>query len=358
MHIHHFYPQTSNIGDHFVQWGIKTMIREIVADASFELLSINSRGTNNDYGLTARAIERANREANLVVVGGSNLYEGSYGWHWGVQLDVQALKSLRVPLFLMGIGTGSSFASELHQPSHRARNEIKLLNDAASFSGARDVVTLEWLHKLGVLNAQLTGDPATFIFNRPLQSNRPGPILIALPPRRFFSSKRQFWRVRRLGRPIFKALVDAAMELIQLGNKVVVVCNDPIDLPVARSLFMNSPTIPVRCPQTVEEYFELLSQSRAVISGRLHTAVVSLSLAIPFLLIDADHRTNGFVKTYQLEDWSLDATRAGFDERLKEGIERLFDGKAMESWKLVLHKRDSMFERSTRLLRDALGAAF
>src|SRR6185295_108473 len=107
MQIHHFYPRTKNIGDHFVQTGIAKMVREIVPEANFKLFDINSRGLDRiEYGLTQAAVSRANQEADLIIVGGSNLYEGAVGWRWGVHLDLDALANLRVPLFLLGIGTG------------------------------------------------------------------------------------------------------------------------------------------------------------------------------------------------------------------------------------------------------------
>ena len=92
MRIHHFYPITRNIGDHFVQRGIERMIRTLVPDAAFTSFNVNSRGDAADYGLTRAAVERANGEADLIVVGGSNLYEGSYRWRWGVHLEADALK--------------------------------------------------------------------------------------------------------------------------------------------------------------------------------------------------------------------------------------------------------------------------
>src|SRR5205085_10252995 len=172
MRIHHFYPKTRNIGDHFVQQGIERMLREIVPRAAFDLFNVNAWGDDKTgYGLTRTTIARANREADLVIVGGSNLYEGNYRWRWGVHLETDALDDLCVPLFLVGIGTGSNFLSPLHKPSARAEREIRRLNDRAAFSGARDVVTRDWLHKLGVAKATLVGDPATFIFNRPARSD-------------------------------------------------------------------------------------------------------------------------------------------------------------------------------------------
>src|SRR5687767_7611268 len=210
MRIHHFYPKTRNAGDHFVQRGIERMMRELVPGAAFELFNVNSRGEDETgYGLTRATVERANREADLVIVGGSNLYEGSYRWPWGVHLEPDALGDLRVPLFLVGIGTGSGFLPRPHEPSARAKSEIRLLNERAAFSGARDVLTRDWLHRLGIAKAELMGDPATFIFNRAARRGVDGGhVLLTTPPLRFWAGKSQFWQVRRYGRAMFRATVS------------------------------------------------------------------------------------------------------------------------------------------------------
>lgn len=332
------------------------MVRRIVPEATFEAFDVNSRGQEKtNYGLTKRAVERANNEADLIIVGGSNLYEGAFRWPWGVHLDPDALKNLRVPLFLLGLGTGSSFASPLHRPSPRAAFEIKLLNDYAALSGARDVTTLDWLQQLGVTKAKLLGDPATFIFNHPLRdANRDGHVMITLPPLRMWRSRRQFWKVRTIGRAMFAALVELARKLLEEGQQVEVVCNDPLDLPVAQKLFAGGLPRPVVCPTYPEEYFQLLSQSRAVISGRLHTAVVAFSLGIPFLLIDGDHRTNGFLKTYQLEPWSIVPSRFGAAEQLYKQTQVLLAGDESLSWQECIEKRDRMCSVAMDTLRSAL----
>ena len=358
MRIHHFYPKTPNVGDHFVQRGIEQMIREIVPRATFDLFNVNSRGEDKTgYGLTRATIERANREADLVIVGGSNLYEGSYRWRWGVHLEVDALDELRVPLFLMGIGTGSNFLARTHRPSARARSEIRLLNDRAAFSGARDVLTRDWLHQLGVAKAELMGDPATFIFNHPARAVTAGGghVLITMPPRRFWASKSRFWEALRRGRAMFGAVVSLALALHESGQEVVLACNDPADLTLARRLFGERFAGRVVCPRSPEEYFRLLAGSRAVVTGRLHTAVVSFSLGIPFVLIDADQRTRGFVETYQLGDWAVTPSSADFAARLKERTECLLRDDAPAAWEPLVRERDLMYERGMGLLRGALG---
>lgn len=358
MRIHHFYPKTHNIGDHFVQRGIERMIREIVPHATFDLFNVNSRGEDKTgYGLTRETVARANREANLVIVGGSNLYEGSYRWPWGVHLEAGALDDLRVPLFLIGMGTGSGFLSRPHKPSTRAKREIRLLNDRAAFSGARDVLTRDWLHQLGISKAELMGDPATFIFNRAARSggDNGGHILITSPPLRFWAGRNRFWQVRRHGRAMFRATVSLARTLHARGHEVVVACNDPADVNLTRQLFGEEFAGGVTCPQSPEEYFQLLSGSRAVVTGRLHTAVVSFSLGVPFLLIDADQRARGFVETYQLDDWSVRPSQGDFAACVEERTGRLLSGDSTGSWELLIRKRDLMYERGMGLLRDALG---
>jgi polysaccharide pyruvyl transferase WcaK-like protein len=355
MLIHHFYPRTHNIGDHFVQRGIAAMFATIVPDVTFKLFDVNSRGQEKiEYGLTQSAVERANAEADLIIVGGSNLYEGSLGWPWGVHLDPAALKNLRVPLFLLGIGTGSNFNSSLHKPSARAKREIKLLNDYASLSGVRDVTTLDWLQQLGVTKARLMGDPATFVFDCPPQIKHDGPVLVTIPPRRVWTSKRQFWKVRARGRPMFFALVELTKNLIEKGHQVLLTCNDPADLPLARELFGGLLPGAVICPEAPEEYFQLLAKSRAVISGRLHTAVVAFSLGIPFLLLDIDERTRGFLNTYQLDAWSVGPSATRSKTHLHEQAKKLLDESRLEAWQAAIARRDRMKKAAIALIREAM----
>jgi polysaccharide pyruvyl transferase WcaK-like protein len=355
MRIHHFYPRTNNIGDHFVQRGIETMVRRLRPEASIDLFDINDRGRDKtDFGLTHQAVERANRGADLIIVGGSNLYEGNYRWHWGVHLEKDALARLRVPLVLLGIGSGSGFGAPLHAASRRAISEIRLLNDYAKLSGARDVLTLAWLHQIGITKAQLTGDPATFVFNRPLQEMKAtGKILIVMPPRRFWSSIHQFWDVHTHGRAMFKALVLLAKGLRKSVNEVIVACNDPLDLPLARSLF-NSVVPDVVCPATPEEYFELVSGCSVVVSGRLHSAVIAFSLGVPFILLNVDQRTEGFIRTYHLEDWSINVTRTDVQTALNRLMAKVLSAETRPAWSRLIFLREDMKARASKAIADVL----
>jgi polysaccharide pyruvyl transferase WcaK-like protein len=281
------------------------------------------------------------------------LYEGSFGWPWGVHLDPEALKKLRVPLFLLGVGTGSGFASALHKPSARAVREITLLNDYAVLSGARDVITLAWLKDLGVTNAKLMGDPATFIFNRPWRRKLSGHILVVIPPSRIWNSKRQFLNVYRRGRAVFRALAGITGTLLKQRQKVVVACNDPNDIDLAQQLFAG---YEVTCPATPEEYFKILASSRAVLSGRLHTAVAAFSLGIPFLLIDIDGRTRGFVQTYQLDRWAVNTLDPDIAERLHDQTLNLLNESELMTWQSFIEKRNQLEKQAMDFLEEGLNS--
>jgi polysaccharide pyruvyl transferase WcaK-like protein len=353
MRIHHFYPRTKNIGDHFVQSGIHSLIRSIHQDARFEVFDINSRGSSVEYGFTEKAIQRANREADLVIVGGSNLYEGAFGWPWGVHLDRKALGELHIPLFLIGIGTGSAFASPIHRPSTRAKTEIRLLNEVAAFSWVRDVTTLEWLRKLEITKAEMLGDPATFLFNQAYREpSSDGYILIVVPPFRVWSSRSNFLKTIRFGRPIFHALVKFASQLIDAGKPVVVACNDPRELSLATGLFEKILRKPVVCPTNEADYFQLLTDARALISGRLHTAACALSKGLPFLLLDIDQRTRGFIETYELSHAAL--SLSNINDQLPDAADGLLNGNDSHAWMKSILIRNELRDKALERLRSKL----
>jgi polysaccharide pyruvyl transferase WcaK-like protein len=354
MRIHHFYPRTNNIGDHFVHSGIHALVHSIRKDAKFEVFDINSRGSSRtEYGLTEAAIQRANREADLIIVGGSNLYEGAFGWPWGVALDRKALADLRVPLFLVGIGSGSAFASPMHRPSSRAQSEIKLLNEVAAFSWVRDVTTLEWLQNLGITKAEMLGDPASFLFNQPYREpSSAGHILIVVPPYRFWSSRRNFAKTTRFGRPIFHALVKLAGRLINEGQKVVVACNDQRELSLANGLFEKTLSNPVVCPGSEEDYFQLLVEARLLVSGRLHTAAVALSQGLPFLLLDLDQRTRGFIETYGLDHAALSWSRVS--GQITGMVDELLGDNHRRAWLTSIQNRDNLARQASERLGSEL----
>ncbi|MDR7415125.1 MAG: polysaccharide pyruvyl transferase family protein [Armatimonadota bacterium] len=359
MRIHHFYPQSQNVGDHFVALGVQRLFREIAPAATFASFPVNGRGDGaGEFGITLHAVERANREADLVVVGGSNLYEPYPGQdRWGVHLDPHALPRLRVPLLLVGIGTGSDpGARKPTPPTRRVAEEIRLLNRHACFSGARDVVTLHWLQGLGVGNARLLGDPATFLFSSPARAPKPvRRIAVVLPPRRLYWQRWgriRFWDMR--GPNLWRAMMALPSHLAALGLEGVVLCNDSRDASLARHLRAPCGAFPIEAPPTPDAYLGILRAMDAVVTARLHTAVVAFSLGIPFVLVDFDQRTHGFVRTYGLHGWVIPYVWMGMAKRLRRQVRRLLAQEV--DWRPLVAKRDEMRNRALAMLREAVAS--
>jgi polysaccharide pyruvyl transferase WcaK-like protein len=363
MRVFHLYPKTSNMGDHLVRRGIVSLMQGLVASVEFSNFDASRRDPAKrqrgrpdedytDFGLSERLARRANEEADLILVGGSNLYEGTTSW--GLYVEEGALEMLRIPLFLVGIGTGSEFLGRRPtRPAPTVREQILQVNELAQFSGVRDIVTNRWLRELGARNAVLMGDPATFIFNEPWRPRGSGPVLVAVPPIRFLGrpARTRLWDPR--GRRLFDAFSETARLLRGAGEHVVAVCNDYRDIEVARELFPLG-TVEVETPSNDQEYLSLLSGARAVVTGRLHTAVVSFSLAIPFLLWDVDQRTRGFIETYGLDAWTLRPRFASGSRKLREAVPRLLQQENGQGWPELIARRDAMSEVARTALRSAL----
>jgi polysaccharide pyruvyl transferase WcaK-like protein len=179
-------------------------------------------------------------------------------------------------------------------------------------------------------------------------------VLVTLPPRRFWNCKRPFWKVWLRGRAMFRALVTLTRTLRTRGHRVVIAYNDPADAAVAHRLFAADRHAGPVCPSSPEEYFELLSEARAIVSGRLHTAVAAFSLGVPFVLLDTDQRTHGFARTYQLDGWAVSAGPGGIAARLRAQTDRLLSSDGTPSWDALIERRDRMHARAMTLLDEAL----
>src|SRR5690606_27689850 len=118
MIVHHYYPLGSdNVGDHLVARAIRQALRRHFGAFEAVDMPVNDRyHGDRPIGLRGENIERSNQEADLIVVGGSNLLEprrlkkktaGRPGW--GVFTDARSIERIEKPLLLLGMGTGSDF---------------------------------------------------------------------------------------------------------------------------------------------------------------------------------------------------------------------------------------------------------
>ncbi len=238
--VHHYSPLGStNVGDGLVTRAIRKAIPRHFGPCDFVDFPANDRYPGNDrvLGLCGENLERTNAEADLVIVGGSNMLEarkprrsgilGGSRSGWGVFTDLDSLRRLRVPLLLLGMGTGSSFGREIRPYLHPAADEIRLLHEKAFASAVRDQTTVEKLAEIGV-KTECVGCPVTFLTDRPVRGVDPSdlPLLVSFPPPRIVE--------RAGGRSFMKSAMHYIEWLRDRGTPIIVTLHDSEDIEPAR----------------------------------------------------------------------------------------------------------------------------
>ncbi|HMP18429.1 MAG TPA: polysaccharide pyruvyl transferase family protein, partial [Gemmatales bacterium] len=195
MLVHHYYPSaSSNVGDSLVAYAIHKALRRTLGPLDIVPIPVNPRHAKvgEVTGLLETNVQRSNCEADLLVVGGSNLLEPrkmsrrtlrQQNWHWGVETRVEALEQIRVPLVLVGMGTGSDWAAPILPYTAKAASEVRVLFQKAIATAVRDEPTRQELLKLGI-STTCTGCPVTFLTDRPVQADLEKPLIVSLPPAR------------------------------------------------------------------------------------------------------------------------------------------------------------------------------
>ncbi len=346
MRIHHYYPQRRNIGDTFVRDGIRALIRRVESNVEFEDFVVNPpKGSDRPYGLRGENLRRSNAQADLVVVGGSNLYQcGSQG-QWGVTTDVESLSALTRPLLMIGLGWGSSFRAKSHAPSPRSVEEIQLANRRAIASAVRDEPTAEFLRGLGVQDAQMTGCPATFLFDEPFRFRQSDLVAVTMPPGRFDKHPFFYWKLMRTLRG-YLAWLD------KTGCKPVLVCHDPRDFEHARALSRSR--YEIMAATEPPPFYELFSRCCLVVGFRLHAAIMALSQGVPFLPVSFDLRGVGFTRTFDLADWTIDVAASGLGDALRQRTESVLAAN-IAPFAPALKRHQALQQKMQHFVESAIG---
>lgn len=354
LRVHHYYPFGSgNVGDHLVAHALRIALTRHFGPCRFVDMPVNDRYDGpRAIGIRGDNLDQSNREADLVVVGGSNLLEprkprrlsgvGPRLGRWGVFTDVESIANLRTPTLAFGMGTGSDFGKSIRRYVEPTIAEIGQLAKVAFGFAVRDEPTRSRLSEIGV-RAECTGCPVTFLTDRPVRAaDYDQPLIVSFPS----TGLANHWR----GRAFLKQTAGYLRWLKLLGEKFVIALHDDRDraavatwLPTDTQVFFS---------KDIPEIIDRFERSRGVIGFRLHAALLGLGLGKPIVPVGVDWRGRGFIETFGLEKFSIQAGGALQFAKLRQATLRLLEG-SPEILDTLAARKLEFRQRQERFLADA-----
>jgi polysaccharide pyruvyl transferase WcaK-like protein len=292
--IHHYRPFTSNIGDLFVRDGIHDKLRRCFPEARILEFAANAPDSKSsaEVGLKGINFEKTNAEADLVVVGGSNMYQGP---DWRFKTTVENMKALKPPMVFIGLGVGSVRGSHAKAITAESLLEIQESHRKARGVAVRDDETRRFLQTLG-LASKMTGCPATFVGNDPLRFGPIKRVVISAPPARFLPKLgRRGW----LGNFIMLQTFKSLLSLLQRQSIYIqIIAHDAKDMDYLNGLLPCYGLKAICLAEDTRAFYEIVKKADLSICYRLHMAIAGFGFGTPFILLDFDLRTRAFSQTY------------------------------------------------------------
>jgi len=306
-----------NIGNFLIQQAVRRMIQN-KSSVGVNFITVPAAGYGINSGLSKKVIYQINQVGDGVVVGGGNLFENGE-----IEVDVNALQSLRKPLMLFSNSYGKIYGTDqkLHRRSDAIPDNVlcSLIN-AADFVLSRDIATKNHIDKI-VLNSNhhVSGCPSIFISElakdelHKNNADKFGLIAIRNPEQ---------MNIPLSHKVKMHSLTTGIIELMRKNtqNKPKILCNDQRDLEYASSLDCE-----ILYTSDVYEYFQILAHVDTSISFRVHTSLPLWSLGCSAINLSYDERSKSLIETLKMNDYDIDIIKndSGILGKIEERLERV-----------------------------------
>lgn len=314
--IHHYCPHTYNAGDHFVILSIRKHLRKYLQNCIFVPKPIaNNRGWGKPIGLRGNNIKYSNEFADAVMLGGSDQYN-----NWSPRITSEEIEKLAPPLFLIGLGVSSKGLNKKpYIKEKKYFSDILATNKKAMLSSVRDKTTYNFLKDLGYKNSIITGCPALFLKDNPIQLNQEKSNIMFTFPYPLLHKTKNKEKIKKYQK-IYETTKKIISYIENIGLEAVIVCHDDRDVPNAQKIFPNYEIFFSNYPQ---DYIKKYSEALIVIGSRLHATILVSGMGIPSININLDLRGVSFSQTFGLENWNLNLDVPNLEDKIKERIEIL-----------------------------------
>ena len=311
-------PRGFNIGNDVIYQGTLGFLqRAFGSQVNVISLPATSRyESEGEAGLTPRTVHEINRYGHGVVVGGGNLYENG-------ELDVHpgALDALEVPLLLFSLGWGRIY-SRRYELTPRTdtmdRETIRLLNEKASYSLARDNSTAGFLRSLGCSRVQVGGCPTLFLDR---DSSRV-PVFAGAPEALLSVRTPELMNIPLPDQARVRTDLLEILELLRVRGyrDIKMLAHDHRDLPFAASC----EGLEYLYTDDAFTYLGWLRSCRLNIGYRLHATLPCLSFGTPAICISYDERATSLLETIGFGAWDINmVAHRNVVEQVADRLERL-----------------------------------
>lgn len=280
-------PKGLNIGNEAIHAALRHQLN-VAFDAPVNIINLAATSRYESHrraGFTAATVHEMNQYADGVIVGGGNLYENGE-----LEVDLNALRSLDVPMMLYSLSLGRIFNQRgelVRRTDSMPDAVIAALHERAVLSVARDEATVAHLAAAGA-HATLGGCPTLFIDRVPQHAvpealaGQAAVLLSVRTPELMSVPLQRRVRVQDDVRRIADLLVE------ETDRPVRLLCHDYRDIPFAASFA----DLDYVYTDDVYMYLSLLRGAHLCVGYRLHAVLPCLSFGTPVIKISYDERAN------------------------------------------------------------------
>ena len=328
-----------NIGNFAISISIRKALTAQYPNCT--IVTIPAYGTN-DSGLSKGLIYEANQWADGIIVGGGNLYENNE-----LEVDFNALLSLKVPLILFSISLGKIYLRDtlLERRTDTIPDEhLVKLHKFSDRSLSRDIATYKHLKSLGIDNTVIGGCPTLS-----LSSIVPSKNINRKGTNIFLSIRNpELMNIPRKLKLKLPSIIKNISCLIKdrYGIYPTLLCHDQRDLSFASS-FEN---LDMYFTSDIYEYLELLNTASLVISMRVHATLPCLSYGIPVVNLSYDERALSLMETIGYSEWDINLVKKQ-DDLINQITERIIKLDKLTSLKV---ENANLWEDLSKLQFEAL----
>lgn len=303
----------TNIGDDFIRQGIVFLLKEVFKDKNIEFITVNKVQTLTAYPrwhpiqltrISSKLPVASNRVSHIiekisskigysffdncdliVQCGSPVLWPMCHECLWADTIWFQIIGRLYNKIPVWNIGAGSCYPWE-NQPDFIANDDDKhylhTITDYCKMVTVRDILARKLLTGLG-FDAPFIPCPSIFA-SKNLEAGQQNNNLFLI---NYMKNGGHFDWNQNINTKLWNDTIKSLIKKIAKRYDVAFLCHDITEYNLAKEIF---PGVQTLFPQSIKDYFDMVSGARCAISNRMHSVMFLAGMGIPSIGVCTDTR--------------------------------------------------------------------